>query len=108
MVKELDPVGDAVTDLIDKIEGKKPLTEATIAGDRELTSEQRARLPYVMALYHACFLCCADPPPYGMYAWTMEGQTIITPICRDCSQLVGLREIIQPMVVDLVRRHRMH
>lgn len=108
MTKEFDPVGDAVTDLLDKVEGKKPLTEATIAGDRELTNEQRSRLPYIMALYHSCFLCNAEPPPYGMYAWTMDGETIITPICGECSKLVGVRGTIAKAVIELMRRRRMH
>lgn len=108
MPKDFDPVGDAVTDLLDKIEGKKPLTEATIAGDRELTNEQRARLPYVMALYHNCFLCNAEPPPAGMFAWTMGGETIITPICVDCTKLVGVRDAVFVAVLELMRRRRMH
>lgn len=108
MTKDFDPVGDAVTDLLDKVEGKKPLTEATIAGNRELTNEQRSRLPYVMAMYHFCFLCNADPPPAGMYAWRAGVETIITPICGDCSKLVGVRDTVRLGVLDMIRRRRMH
>lgn len=108
MKKELDLIGDVVTDLLDGIHGKKPIGEVTIAGDQELTNDQRARLPYIMALYNSCFLCNAKPPPYGMFAWTMDGDTIITPVCWDCSNLVGVRDIIFAMVLDLIRRRRMH
>lgn len=92
MSKEPDPLGQAVTDYIDGLEGKKPMGEATIAGEAEFTNEQRSRLPYIMALYHSCFLCNADPPPARLYTWKTGEQTIVTPICPDCSRGVDLQD----------------
>lgn len=94
-MKQYDPVGDAVTDLLDGLHGKKPIREATIAGEQELTNEQRSRLPYVMALYYPCCLCEAEPPPGGMFTWKLGKETIITPVCVDCIRLVGCKDLIR-------------
>lgn len=59
----IDPLGQAVADRIDIMEGKKPAAEAEIGGQADLTNDQRARLPYIVALARMpCYLCEADPP----------------------------------------------
>ena len=97
---ENDPNAQSVKELLDIGSGKKPAAVANIGGDKELTNEQRSRIPYVMGIYHNCFLCNAEPPPAGMYTWKMGGETIITPICVTCSSIVGHKEVI----LDALRR----
>ncbi len=61
--EEIDPLGTAVSDYIDVIEGRKPAAEAQVNGEQELTNEQRRRVPYIVALWRTpCFLCDKEPP----------------------------------------------
>ena len=85
----------AVKELCDIGSGKKPGAEAEIGGQQELTNEQRKRLPYIMAIWQHCFTCGAEPPPAGMYTWVIEGKTVITPICKQCSMQVDIKDKIE-------------
>lgn len=86
-----DPLGQAVADRIDIMEGKKPAAEAQVGGQAELTNEQRSRLPYIVALARTpCYLCEADPP--CAYFLPFKTADIATPwriisICKSCRYL---------------------
>src|SRR5262249_54043037 len=97
MPKEhVDPTGQAVTDLIDIWEGKKPAAKAEIAGDQELTNDQRRRLPYIVALTRMpCYLCEANPPQARFYTFRVNDH--VTPwkiigVCKECALLPDVRE----------------
>ena len=91
MKEEVDPIGQAVTDYIDILEGKKPAAEAQVNGEQELTNEQRRRVPYIIALYRKpCYLCDSEPPCHYFLPWkTADAVTPwkITAICKECRAL---------------------
>ncbi len=93
-----DPMGQAVTDYIDVIEGKKPAAEAQVNGEQELNNEQRRRVPYIVALWRfPCYLCDKEPPCSYFLPWkTADAVTPwkITAICKECHGLPGVIEQI--------------
>ena len=101
---EDDPLGIAVTDYIDVLEGKKPAAVAQVNGQQEYGNEQRRRLPYIIALYRKpCYLCDAEPPCQFFLPWkTADAVTPwkITAICRSCRALPDVRERIETKLME--------
>ncbi len=99
MKQEVDPLGTAVADYIDVLEGKKPAAEAQVNGEQELTNEQRRRVPYIVALYRKpCYLCDQEPPCQYFLPWkTADAVTPwkITAICSSCRALPDVKERIE-------------
>jgi len=104
MKQEVDPLGEAVTDYIDVLEGKKPAAEAQVNGEQELTNEQRRRVPYIIALYRKpCYLCDAEPPCMYFLPWkTADAVTPwkITAICKQCRALPDVIEQIMARLAE--------
>ena len=97
MKDQPDPLGQAVTDYIDIIEGKKPAAEAQVNGEQELTNEQRRRVPYIVALWRGpCYLCDKEPPCDYFLTWMARSDHStpwkITAICKECH---GLPDVIE-------------
>ncbi len=99
MKQEPDPLGQAVTDYIDVMEGKKPAAKAQINGEQELTNEQRRRVPYIVALWRMpCYLCDKDAPCHYFLPWkTADAVTPwrITAICEGCHGLPDVKKMIE-------------
>ncbi len=99
-----DPLGTAVTDYIDVIEGKKPAAEAQVNGEQDLTNEQRRRVPYIVALWRMpCYLCDKDAPCHYFLPWkTADAVTPwrITAICEECHGLPDVKERIAGKLCD--------
>ena len=104
MKDQPDPLGQAVTDYIDVIEGKKPAAEAQVNGEQELTNEQRRRVPYIIALYRTpCYLCGSEPPCHYFLPWkTADAATAwkITAICKECRALPDVAEQIKVRLME--------
>lgn len=106
MIKH-DPLGQAVTDYIDIISGKKPVARATINGEQELTNEQRARLPYVVAAKLPCVLCHAEPYIVGSWrvpaimAEDARDQTIYFTMCKSCKDI---ENVMDRVTVELMNQ----
>ena len=102
--EEPDPLGTAVCDYIDVMEGKKPAAVAQVNGEQELTNEQRRRVPYIIALYRKpCYLCDAEPPCHFFLPWkTADAVTPwkITAICRECRNLPDVKERIATKLME--------
>lgn len=96
---EQEPLGKAVTDYIDVIEGKKPAAQAQVNGEQELTNEQRRRVPYIIALYRKpCYLCDSEPPCAYFLPWKTNDAVTpwkITAICKTCRTLPDVFEQIK-------------
>jgi len=99
-----DPLGTAVSDYIDVLEGKKPAAEAQVNGEQELTNEQRRRVPYIIALYRKpCYICDKEPPCHYFLPWkTADAVTPwkITAICSSCRMLPDVLEQIATRLVE--------
>ena len=104
MKEQPDPLGTAVTDYIDVLEGKKPAAEAQVNGEQELTNEQRRRVPYIIALYRKpCYLCDKEPPCHYFLPWkTADAVTPwkITAICSSCRMLPDVLEQIASRLME--------
>jgi len=105
MSKEaVDPLGQAVTDYIDVIEGKKPAAQAQIGGEAELTNEQRRRVPYIVAMYRLpCFLCGIEPPCDFFLPFKTDDLVTpwrITAICSECKVIPGVHERIKAKLCE--------
>ena len=89
MKEETDPLAEPVKDYIDVLEGKKPAAEAQIAGELELTNEQRRRLPYIVAIYRQpCTLCGAEPPCAKFLPFKTDNPVspwLIAGVCKVCA-----------------------
>ncbi len=104
MKEQPDPLGQAVSDYIDIIEGKKPAAEAQVNGEQELTNEQRRRLPYVIALWRSpCYLCDKEPPCSYFLPWKTADAVApwrVTPICKECRALPDVIDMIAGRLVE--------
>jgi hypothetical protein len=110
--EEPDVLGDAVVDYIHVLEGKKPAAVAQIGGEQELTNEQRARLPYVLAAQQHCILCGEDPDVIGNWKipdFLMKGRSrqiitgepgfILFALCIRCKYIPGaLQEVAKELI----------
>jgi hypothetical protein len=104
--------GKAVADYIRIIEGKAPAAAATIGGQQELTEQQRARLPYVLASKQPCLLC--DAAPYAVNHWTIPealaddrpDRVIFFSLCRICFGLPGVLQLVSQELLNRLSGER--
>lgn len=110
--------GQLVNHVVKQLEGRAPVAEANIAGEQELTPEQRQRLPYVLAAALPCLLrgkvhLCEGKAHVVNYwivpAYLQKGRkdnVVWFSLCRVCVSLPGVLTMVSDELFGRVSRQK--
>jgi hypothetical protein len=104
--------GQAVVEFIKIMEGKAPLASTQIGGEQELTEQQRARLPYVIAARQPCLLCAGKA--YVVNHWAIPAaltedrpdNVIFFALCELCFRLPSILQLVTQELLSRLNGER--